>query len=108
MEGGVDERLWQARGADETEEPGLPLASGELRLAGGGGLQDRSSSVPVGPGDDVGDGVVVVEAEVLGLGERSLEAVGADHGGEVEEGAGDRGDRDCFVGGGGVSGIDGA
>jgi hypothetical protein len=50
---------------------------------------------------------VVVELEALGLGERSLEAVFADRGREVEEGAGDGGDRDAFVGG-GVTGIEGA
>jgi len=50
---------------------------------------------------------VVVELQALGLGERALEAVFAHGRGEVEEGAGDGGDRDRFVGR-GVTGIEGA
>jgi hypothetical protein len=62
--------------------------------------------VPVRPGEDVRDGAVVVELESLGLGERSFEAVALHRGGDVEEGAGDGGDRDALVGG-CVTGIEG-
>jgi hypothetical protein len=63
--------------------------------------------MPVPAGDHVGDGAVVVDPEALGLRERTFEAVLADGGGEVEQGARDRRDGDALVGG-HVTGIEGA
>lgn len=61
----------------------------------------------VGAGDDVVvDGALVVELEVHGLCQRSLELVWACRCRQVEQGAVDRRDRDAFVVG-GVLGIEG-
>ena len=49
---------------------------------------------------------MVVDAQVHGLRQRPLELLGSGGGGEVEEGAGDRGDGDALVAG-GVPGIEG-
>jgi hypothetical protein len=82
------------------QEDRLERAAGQLRVLGDRSRKCRSPSVPVGPVEHVTDRPAVVELQALGLRERPFEAVGADGGGEVEEGAGDRGDRHAFVGGG--------
>ena len=87
------------------------FASSSLRVSLGSWAVARARAplprCPLRAVDDVGDRAVVVELEALGLRERALEAVGADRGREVEEGAGDGGGRDALVGG-GVTGIEGA
>ena len=106
MEGLVDRGLWQARVADEGQEPGLELAAGPLGLFAGGRLREGScSSVPVGSCQDAFDGSMVVEPQALGLRERPLQAVGLDRRGEIEQPPPDRRDRDAFVAG-GVTGIE--
>jgi len=86
-------RLRHGCGADEGQEPDLPLAPGELGLASGRLGQGSSPSVPVGAGQELGDRRVVVELLTLRLRERTLEAVRPDGRGEIEEGACDRRDR---------------
>jgi hypothetical protein len=56
--------------------------------------------VAVGARDDVVDGALVVELEVHGLCQRSLELVFSCRCRQVEQGAVDRRDRDAFVAGG--------
>ena len=68
--------------------------------------QDLASSVPVGSGDDVVDGALVVELQVHRLCQRPLELVCSCGCRQVEQGAVDRRDRDAFVVG-GVLGIEG-
>jgi hypothetical protein len=96
-EGEVDERLRQRRGAAELEEADLPLAPGALGVEGGGFGQRLLSSVPVRARQELGDRSVVVELEVLGLRKRSLEPIGPDGRGQVQQRAGDRRDRDALV-----------
>ena len=92
--------------ADEPEHPDLPHALGDLRLLPGRLLQDAGSAVPVGAGDDVVDGALVVELQVHGLRQRPLELVVSHRCRQVEQGAVDGRDRDAFVAG-GVLGIEG-
>jgi hypothetical protein len=107
IEGGVEHRLRQVVGAGEPEHPRLQLAAGELRFVGDRLGEDSCSSVPVGPGDRFVDRRVVVELQALGLRQRTLQVVGWNRCGDVEQGAVDRRDRDAFTVG-GVLGIEGA
>jgi len=96
-EEGVGQGLWQACVADDAQNARLELAAGEPGLAGGRCGERESASVPVGACEEVVDRAVVVDVEALRLGERSFEPVGSDGCGDVEERAGDRGDRDASV-----------
>jgi hypothetical protein len=106
-EGEVDQGLWQARVADEGQEPGLELAARPLGVVAGGGVGEGScSSVPVRPCDQVCDRSLVVELQALGLRQRPLQAVRLDRRGQVQQRPRDFRDRDPFVLG-GVTGIEG-
>ena len=106
VKGGVDQGWWQAGSSRQVQEERLELAAGQRGLWVIARGQGCSSSVPVCASQHVVEGAVVVEARALGLGQRALETVRADAGGEVEQGAGHRGDGDAVVAG-GVLGIEG-
>src|SRR5690349_21202642 len=59
-------RLRQTGLTHQLEEPRFELAARELGLAADRSCEGPCPSMPVGPGDDVGDGAVVVELEALG------------------------------------------
>jgi len=81
----------------ELQEAGFEVAARPPRLVRRRRGEAPASSMPVGPGDDVGDGVVVVDPQALGLGQRALEALGARAGREVEEPQRELRDRDALV-----------
>jgi hypothetical protein len=89
-------------GVEEGEEAELELAPGDVG-ADGAVSEERPDRLGPGsggvPGGEVGEGGRAREPLGLGLGRGVLEDVARDDGGEVEEGAGEGGDRDAAVGG---------
>jgi hypothetical protein len=106
LDDGVDGRRREAGLAYEPEEARLEVTAGEGGLGADGAPEGADTAVAVGAREDVLDGAAVVELEALGLGERALELVGLDSTGDVEQGAGDRCDRNASMRR-GVLGIEG-
>ena len=86
----------QLRIEDEGEEPLLELGAGDVRLSylqPFDGFCDRPRASPFGSGQLLIEGMHVEEAEVLGSVDEALGLVRRERGGDVDEGAGDGGDR---------------